>query len=116
MLLSLLPEFTHVRKTGLGVANALRWALFEKEKLEATLKGFVKWNQKLKELVPHLLDSGRYLANEERVSRLLEDNDGTHLFSPHIRLRRIAQDPRGELSSEGKERLNPSSSLFKVLM
>jgi hypothetical protein len=79
----------------------LRWALFEKDKLEATLKGFVKWNQKLKELVPHLLDSGRYLESEERVSRLMEDDGDENIFGAHLRLRQIANDPKGELAGKG---------------
>lgn len=99
--ISRFTDITHARKTGVELANALRWALFEKDKLEATLKGFVKWNQKLKELVPHLLDSGRYLESEERVSRLTEDDGDENIFGAHLRLRQIAKDPKGQLTGKG---------------
>jgi hypothetical protein len=99
--ISRFTDITQVRKTGVELANALRWALFEKDKLEATLKGFVKWNQKLKELVPHLLDSGRYLESEERVNRLMEDDGDNNIFGAHLRLRKIAKDPKGQLAGKG---------------
>ncbi|KUJ09424.1 uncharacterized protein LY89DRAFT_762039 [Mollisia scopiformis] len=99
---SQLTSFSLVRRNGVELAKALRWALFEKEKLENTLKTFVKWNQKLKDLVPHLLDSGQYLKNPERVSRLMEDDDDVNIFAPHLRLMQIAQNPEEETTTDEK--------------
>lgn len=99
--ISRFTDIGQVRKTGVELANSLRWALFEKDKLEATLSGFVKWNQKLKEMVPHLLDSGRYRESEGRINRLMEDDGLDNIFDAHLTIRRIAKDPKEQLSGKG---------------
>lgn len=72
--------------------EGLKWSLHKKEKFEASLAGFKKWVQKLKDLIPYLLDSGHWKKEQNMFLRLVEDPKYA-IFEPHIRLREIAHNP-----------------------
>ncbi|KAI3401786.1 hypothetical protein diail_8164 [Diaporthe ilicicola] len=74
------------------VVDGLKWSLHRKEKFEATLAGFKKWSQKLKDLVPYLLESGHWKNEQNLFLKLVEDPQYA-IFKPHVRLREIAQNP-----------------------
>ncbi|KAL1867076.1 hypothetical protein Daus18300_006475 [Diaporthe australafricana] len=78
-----------ISESAARVVDGLKWSLHRKEKFEATLAGFKKWSQKLKDLVPYLLESGHWKNEQNLFLRLA----GDPIFEPHVRLREIAQNP-----------------------
>lgn len=107
-LISKLRGNSHVvSQSAARVFDGLKWSLHRKEKFEETLTEFKKWTQKLKDLIPYLLESGHWKNEQSLFLKLVEDPRYA-IFEPHIRLREIARNPE-----TGKKR--PLAALPKVL-
>lgn len=74
------------------VVDGLKWSLHRKEKFEATLAGFKKWSQKLKDLVPFLLESSHWKNEQNLFSKMADPRYA--IFEGHVLLRELAHNPQ----------------------
>lgn len=86
-------------KSPLPGLEAWRWSLAKKGKLEANLRRFIKWSDKLKPLAPLLLANNAYYRTSEAQERLRDTDTDIDVFGPHMTMRHLIESPSESLSN-----------------